>query len=75
MQQGLLLTAVGLTVGLAISGIAGRALGHLLYGVTPTDAITWGAVIALLTAVSLGACWFPARRAARVDPMLALRQD
>jgi predicted permease len=75
VREGLGLAAMGLAVGLAICGIAGRALGHLLYGVTPTDAITWLSVIALLTAVSLGACWLPARRAARVDPMLALRQD
>jgi predicted permease len=75
VKEGLLLTAMGLAVGLGICGIAGRAFAHLLFGVTPTDAATWLAVIALLTAVSLGACWLPARRAARVDPMLALRQD
>ncbi len=75
VKEGLLLTALGLAVGLAICGIAGRAFAHLLFGVTPTDAATWMAVIALLTAVSLAACWLPARRAARVDPMLALRQD
>jgi predicted permease len=75
VEEALLLTALGLAVGLAICGIAGKAFAHLLYGVTPTDPTTWIAVIALLTAVSLGACWLPARRAARVDPMLALRQD
>jgi ABC-type antimicrobial peptide transport system permease subunit len=75
VREGMLLTAIGLAVGLAICAIAGRALGHLLYGVTPTDAVTWISVIALLSAVSLGACWLPARRAARVDPMFALRQD
>jgi predicted permease len=75
VKEGLLLTACGLAVGLAICGIAGRAFAHMLFGVTPTDATTWLGVIALLTAVSLGACWLPARRAARVDPMLALRQD
>jgi ABC-type lipoprotein release transport system permease subunit len=75
VKEGLLLTALGLTVGLAICGIAGKAFAHLLFGVTPTDATTWLAVIAVLTAVSLCACWLPAHRAARVDPMLALRQD
>jgi putative ABC transport system permease protein len=75
VKEGLLLTAAGLAVGLGICGLAGRAFAHLLFGVPPTDAVTWLAVTALLTAVSLGACWLPARRAARVDPMLALRQD
>jgi putative ABC transport system permease protein len=62
-------------VGFGICALAGRAIAHLLFEVTPMDAVTWLAVIALLTAVSLGACWLPARRAARVDPMLAIRQD
>jgi len=75
VKEGLLLTGLGLAAGLAICGIAGRAFGQLLFGVTPTDATTWLAVIGLLTAVSLTACWLPARRAARVAPMLALRQD
>jgi hypothetical protein len=75
VKEGLLLTAAGLAVGLAICGSAGRAFAHLLFGVTPTDATTWLAVMGLLTVVSLGACWLPARRAARVEPMLALRQD
>jgi predicted permease len=75
VKEGLRLTGLGLAAGLAICGVAGRAFGHLLFGVTPTDAATWLAVVALLTAVSLTACWLPARRAARVDPMLALRQD
>jgi ABC-type antimicrobial peptide transport system permease subunit len=75
VREGLLHTACGLAVGLAICGIAGRAVAHLLYGVTPTDAVTWIAVIALLTAVSLGASWLPARRAARVDPLTALREE
>jgi putative ABC transport system permease protein len=75
VKEGLLLTTIGLAVGLTICAITGRTVSHLLFGVTPTDAITWTAVIALLTAVSLGACWLPARRAARVDPMLALRQE
>jgi hypothetical protein len=75
VKEGLLLTALGIAAGLAISALAGKAFAHLLFGVTPTDAATWLAVVAVLTAVSLAACWLPARRAARVDPMLALRQD
>jgi predicted permease len=75
VREGFLLTALGLALGLAICGIAGKAVAHLLFGVTPTDTVTWISVIALLTAVSLAASWLPARRAAKVDPMMALRQD
>jgi predicted permease len=75
MTEGLRLTAYGLAIGLAICAIAGRAFAHLLFGVSPTDGITWLGVIALMTAVSLGACGGPARRAARVDPLTALRED
>ena len=73
--EGLLLTALGLALGLAICGIAGKAVAHLLFGVTPTDPVTWMSVAALLAAISLAASWLPARRAAKIDPMSALRQD
>jgi ABC-type lipoprotein release transport system permease subunit len=47
----------------------------MLYGITPTDPVTYGSVIAILAGVALLACVGPARRAARVDPMLALRAE
>lgn len=75
VREGLRLTALGLGIGLVTCAFAGKAAGHLLFGVTPTDPVTWISVAALLAAVSLAACWLPARRAARIDPMLALRQD
>ncbi len=75
MKEGLLLTALGLALGLAICAIPGRAFAYLLFGVTPSDGTTWLTVVALLTAVSLSACWLPALNGARVDPILALRED
>jgi predicted permease len=73
IRDGLRLTALGLAVGFVLSLGAGRAMGGLLYGVTPTDALTYAGVFALLLAASLLACALPARRAARIDPVRALR--
>jgi len=66
---------VGVGIGLALSAAAARVLASLLYGVSPTDAATWSAAVAVWLAVAVLACWLPARRAARVEPLVALRQD
>jgi putative ABC transport system permease protein len=73
--QGLLLLAVGSIIGVTIALASARVLRAYLFGVTSTDPITFAAVAILLGAVSLVACWLPARRAARVDPMAALRHE
>ena len=73
--DGLALTAAGMAIGLLLSAAAGKAFGSLLYGISPADPATYAAVIAALAAVSLAACYIPARRAARVDPMASLRQE
>jgi putative ABC transport system permease protein len=67
--------AVGCIAGLAGSLAATRLVASQLYSVSPTDSLTLGGVMALLIATALLACWFPARRAARVDPMEALKTE
>ncbi len=75
MRWGLLLTVAGVTAGLVGASLLTRLMSGLLYGVTPTDPATFGGTSVLLTAVSLFACYIPARRATRVDPITALRHQ
>jgi ABC-type antimicrobial peptide transport system permease subunit len=70
-----LVTGAGLAAGAVASLIATRALKSLLFGVASTDPATFAAVTAGVAAVALAASWMPARRAARIDPMAALRAD
>jgi predicted permease len=75
LRQGLQLAGIGVAVGvLGALGLT-RMLSSLLYGVTPTDTVTFIAAPALLIGIAALACWLPARRAARIAPMIALRQD
>jgi predicted permease len=66
---------VGLIAGLGIAVAAVRVLGSILYGVSPFDPLAFTAALGLLSAAAVGAAWLPARRAATVDPMLALRSE
>jgi hypothetical protein len=75
LSQGARLIAVGTVLGLVGGFVGGRLLSRLLYGITPGDPLTFVAVPAFLALVALAACWIPARRAARVDPMSALRGE
>jgi ABC-type antimicrobial peptide transport system permease subunit len=75
LRQGFGWTAVGLATGFVLSVGIGRAGRALLFGVTSTDPLTYGGVFLMLAVISLAACYFPARRAARIDPMQVLRQE
>ena len=75
VREGAGLTLIGVACGLAGAVAVTRALSTLLFGVTTTDPLTFAAVAALLALVALLASYLPARRAARVDPMSALRAD
>jgi predicted permease len=73
--QGAILAFVGIAIGLAASFVLTRALTDELFGVSPTDPLTYAGVAILLLAVALLACYIPARRAMRTDPMVALRHE
>ena len=75
LGQGLTLTLIGVAVGLAAALGLGRLLASMLFGVTAYDPATFAGVSALLVAVSMLACFRPARRATRVDPIEALREE
>jgi len=75
LAQGMMLAGFGIVVGLIGSFALTRVLRMLLFGVSPTDPVTYTGVTLLLVLVALLACWLPARRAARVDPMEALRHE
>jgi len=75
LGYGMRLTVLGLTVGLAGALAGTRVLSSLLYGVRPIDGITFAAVSSVLLAAAFLASYLPARRAVRVDPMVALRHE
>src|SRR5687768_17385025 len=75
LKQGMVLAIVGQAVGLAGALVLTRLIRALLFGVTPTDVTIFAAVVAVLTTIALLACYLPARRATKVDPLKALRYE
>ena len=75
LKQGLTLSLIGIAAGVFGAIAFARAMSGLLYGVTATDPLTFVVVAASLCLVALAACYFPARRATKIDPMAALRHD
>ncbi len=75
IRQAMGLVLVGMSIGLVLSMAATRMVGGLLYATSPTDVGTFAGVTALLASAALAACYGPARRASRVDPMIALRYE
>jgi putative ABC transport system permease protein len=75
LGRGLVLTLIGIGLGLAASLALTRFLSSLLFGISATDPVTFGGLALLLTAVALLACYLPTRRAMKVDPMVALRNE
>ncbi len=75
LKQGLRLVAAGILFGVVGAWALGRAMSHMLVGVSPSDPATYLTVSALLSSITLMACWLPALRAMRIDPMVALRYE
>ena len=75
MAESFRVTAIGIVAGFALSVAAGSVLARVLFGITPTDPPTYLGVFVLLATASLVACYLPARRAARTDPLVALRTE
>ena len=73
--QGLRMSAIGIGIGLVIALVSTRVMASMLVGVRPTDPLTFVGIVTLFFAIATAACFVPARRAARLDPNAALRQE
>jgi len=62
-------------VGLVMAFVLAHGVANLLYGVRSDDPVVFGGITAAIAAIALGSCWLPARKAARIDPMVALRDE
>jgi len=74
-SQGLRMALAGVAIGIMGTVVAARSLASLLYGISALDPVTLGSASVALIAIALAACALPARRAARIDPMRALRSE
>jgi putative ABC transport system permease protein len=75
LQQGATLVVAGIALGIAVAALVARALARVFYLVGSTDVTTFAVVTSLLAAIALVACYLPARRAMRIQPMIALRHE
>jgi putative ABC transport system permease protein len=75
LARGVVMTAIGLLIGVPVSWVLARFLSGILFGVSATDLATFSGITVLMSATTLLACYMPARRAMRVDPMVALRHE
>jgi ABC-type antimicrobial peptide transport system permease subunit len=75
LRQGSALVGTGVVLGLLVAFGASRFLTKLLYGIAPTDLVTFAGVPLVLGTVAVLASWLPARRASRIDPLVAMRAD
>ncbi|HYV06656.1 MAG TPA: ABC transporter permease [Blastocatellia bacterium] len=75
LKEGLVIVSIGLGLGLVLAFIVGSVVSSFLYGLSPADPLTFAAISLLLVGVALGACFVPARRASKLDPMIALRHE
>ena len=75
VKEGMVVAFAGIGAGLVAAIVLGRAVGSLVYGIAPRDPLTFAGVAAALALVAFAACSVPAKRASRVDPMVALREE